>query len=210
MQYGELPKQLGQYIIDCQEMMSYQYLPIKMIGEHQPVFEQRLNCFKSIVGAICCDFIGEFGLDRYVHSYVYLTAKYAYQTSGCSYNRMGYHSDGFMTEDINYVWCDINPTVFNTSKFELTQCDTRSLGEMAEQAKKENEFTFSENSLLRLNQFNVHKVGEQKTGMRAFLKISFSTDKYDLKGNAHNYLFDYNWEMKERKIERNMPQTVLA
>lgn len=38
----------------------------------------------------------------------------------CSFNRMGYHSDGFLTDDINYIWCDNNPTIFNISAFNLT------------------------------------------------------------------------------------------
>ena len=45
-----------------------------------------------------------------------------------------------------------------------------------------------------------------KPCFRTFFKLSFSKDKYDLKGNSHNYLFDYNWEMRERKENRNIPQ----
>jgi hypothetical protein len=45
--------------------------------------------------------------------------------------------------------------------------------------------------------------------MRAFLKVSISKDKYDLIGNSHNYLLDYDWQMKERKQERNIPQSVV-
>jgi len=45
--------------------------------------------------------------------------------------------------------------------------------------------------------------------MRTFVKISFSKDKYDLIGNSHNYEMDYKWDMKERKEERNIPQTAL-
>jgi hypothetical protein len=209
MKYGELPKQLGLYEADAKEMMFYQYLPIKMLGETQPIYEQRLKCFDALIGAICCDYIGEFGLDNYVDSYVYLTAKYMYQMPKCSFNRMGYHSDGFMTDDINYVWCDKFPTIFNNAEFNLTQDDAISLREMEEQAKQWNETWYAENMLLRLNQFNIHRVAEVKEGcMRTFLKVSISKDKYDLIGNSHNYLIDYNWQMKQRKSERNIPQTV--
>lgn len=208
MNYGKLPKELGQYIVEAKEMMFYQYLPIKLPGQTQPLYEDRLKCFDNLVGAICCDYIGAFGLDKYVNSYLYLTAKYMYQVPHTSFNRMGYHSDGFMTDDINYVWCDVYPTIFNSSEFILTMDDALSLSEMEEQAKKENEVTYPENILLRLNQYNIHKVATITQGtMRTFLKLSFSTDKYDLIGNAHNYLLDYNWEMKSRKVERNIPQT---
>lgn len=208
MRYGELPKPLGQYAIECDEMFFYQYLPIKLIGDSKPVTEERLNCFNNIIGAICCDFIGVFGLNMYMESYAYLTAKNMFVTPGCSYNRPGYHSDGFMTDDINYIWCDKCPTVFNTSQYALTMHHEFSLSEMEQQSLKENEVTYPDNELLRLNEFNIHKVAEIKEPtIRSFLKISFSKDKYDLIGNSHNYLLNYQWEMKKRQIQRNVPQT---
>lgn len=122
---------------------------------------------------------------------------------------LGYHSDGFMTDDINYIWSNKCPTVFNKSQYALTLHHEFSLSEMEEQSLKENEVTYSNNQLLRLNEFNIHKVGDvlQPT-IRAFLKISFSADKYDLIGNSHNYNLKYEWEMKQRQIQRNVPQTV--
>lgn len=209
MRYGELPKELCIFEVKPKEMMFYQYLPIKLIDQTQPVYEPRLKCFDSLVGAICCDYIGDFGLDNYVSSYVYLTAKYLYQMPNYSFNRMGWHSDGFMTDDINYIWSDKYPTIFNMSDFNLTLDDVISMEEMEQQAMSYNDVFYKENQLLRLNQFNIHKVAPvTKAGMRAFLKISFSKDKYDLVGNAHNYLLNYDWEMKERKEERNIPQSV--
>lgn len=35
--------------------------------------------------------------------------------------------------------------------------------------------------------------------MRNFLKVSFSKDKYDLKGNSKNYLLSYDWYFRDRK-----------
>lgn len=210
MRYGQLPKALGIFEVECKEMMFYQYLPIKMPNETQPIYEPRLKCFDKLIGAICCDFIGEFGLDNYVNSYVYLTAKFLYQMPNCSFNRMGWHSDGFLTDDINYVWCDKYPTIFNDSDFKLTLDDNISMIEMKKQASPFNDVTYKENELLRLNQFNIHKVASVTDGgMRAFLKVSISKDKYDLIGNSHNYLLNYDWQMKERKQERNIPQSVV-
>jgi len=206
--YGQLPKPIGVYKVDCREMMFYQYLPIKLISQSTPIIEDRLKCFSEIIGVICCDFIGTFGLDRYVNSYVYLTAKHIFQQKDCSYNRPGYHSDGFMTDDINYIWSDCNGTVFNKSRFVLTMDDSGSLVEMEAQAKPENEIVYPDNTLLRLDQYNIHKVATiDKPSMRTFIKLSFSKDRYDLIGNSHNYLLDYNWEMKDRKPQRNIPQS---
>jgi len=211
MRYGELPKELGIFQVEAKEMMFYQYLPIKMPNETQPIYEQRLKCFDALVGAIFCDYIGEFGLDNYVNSYVYLTAKHLYQMPNCSFNRMGWHSDGFLTDDINYVWCDKYPTIFNKTYFSLQLDDLLSMEEMEKQAIRSNDVTYKENQLLRLNQFNIHKVAPiTKGGMRTFLKVSISKDKYDLLGNSHNYLLNYDWQMKERKQERNIPQTSIT
>ena len=40
---------------------------------------------------------------------------------------------------------------------------------------------------------------------RTFIKVSFSDQKYNLKGNTHNYLFDYEWDMIDRSVSRNDP-----
>ena len=206
MKYGDKPKQLGLFEIDPKEMFFYQYLPIKLIGNIQPIFEDRLKIFEEILGAICCDFIGEFGLDRYNDSYIYLTAKNLYQKANCGFNRNGWHSDGFLTDDINYIWSDCQPTIFNFSDFEISNNDIKSMEEMNFQADPNNDAIYKNSRLLRLNQFNIHKVGDVEKGMRCFLKVSFSKDKYDLIGNSKNYLLNYNWEMRKRNENRNIPQ----
>jgi hypothetical protein len=162
-----------------------------------------------VIGKICCDFIANFGLNKYIESYVYLTAKHMYQGDGMYFNRGGYHTDGFLTEDINYIWSDRFPTVFNTSSFKLSMDDVLSCKEMEEQSAIENEYTFKDRSLLCLNQYNVHKIAKITAGaMRTFLKLSFSKDKYDLIGNSKNYLLNYNWDMRPRLISRNIPQKI--
>jgi hypothetical protein len=211
MQYGDLPVPIGKYRVDCGEMMFYQYLPIKLIGQDWYKYEKRLSYFWDIIEGSCVDFISNFGMNKFKDSYIYVTAKYMYQESGCSYNREGYHSDGFLTDDINYIWSDRNPTTFNTSRFNLTLDDKISLVEMDSQAGVHNDIQFENNTLLRLNQFNIHKVSfTEESGMRAFVKISFSKDRYDLQGNSINYLLGYNWDYKERKIDRNIPQTIIT
>lgn len=208
MKYGQAPAYLGQHLVDVREMMFYQYLPVKLPGSHAPVMEPRLDPFKYLVGVCCCDFIGTFGLNQYIASHVYLSAKNLFQAPGKIFNRPGYHADGFMSEDVNYLWSDKCPTIFNEGPFSLSRDDSKSMKEMEEQASPDREFSYPENSLLRLNQFNIHKPEENaKPGMRAFMKLSFSKDRYDLEGNAHNHLIDYAWEMKPRKLERNIPQS---
>lgn len=206
MRYGELPISLGIHKAECSEMIFYQYLPIKLSGQAEPVIEDRLKCFSGLIGTVCCDFIGKDGLNKYVASNVYLTAKHLYAKPGCPINRPGYHSDGFMTDDINYIWCDVYPTIFNSSPYSLTMHHEYSLQEMEEQSLKEKEIQYQPYELLRLTQFNIHKVAEiEKPCLRTFVKISFSYDKYNLIGNSHNFLLNYDWEMKPREETRNHP-----
>jgi len=210
MKYGTLPTLIGECQIFCKEMMFYQYLPIKLKGELHLMYEPRLLCFRDLILKVKRDYIDTFGNDEYNNSYIYLTAKYLYQTKNNSYNRFGWHSDGFLTDDINYIWSDKFPTIFNTSDFNLTLDDSISMKEMEQQAKEENNVVFKNNQILRLDQYNIHKVAPvTEEGMRTFVKVSFSKDQYNLIGNSHNYLLDYNWKMVERKKERNTPQVKL-
>lgn len=214
MKYGQLPIVVGKYEPRVREMMFYQYLPIKLsssgnLPSHN--LEERLAVYDELIGGACCDFVGTFGLDRFVDSYVYLTAKRLFVSPDYNMNREGWHSDGFMTNDINYIWSDCVPTVFNKSDFDLTQNDKLSLAQMEEQALPQNNVVYPDKSLLRLDQFVIHKCGEITKGtMRTFVKISISTDAYDLDGNSINYRLDYSWKhnMRKRELDRNIPQNV--
>ena len=155
---------------------------------------------------MCCDFVGSFGLNRYVDSYVYLTAKHQYQRNHQGFNRPGWHSDGFSTDDISYIWSDKQPTIFNSGDFYLSDDDSFSMKEMEQQALEENNFFYPNNSVVRMDQYSIHKVGEYEEGDRAFIKICFSKDQYALKGNSINYELDYDWEYQDRHKERNIPQ----
>jgi len=206
VRYGELPTSLGTFEVDCKEMMFYQYLPIKLAGQMEAIWEDRLNPFSELIEKCIWNFAYNFGNDNLDASNVYLTVKHLYQAEGCSFNRDGWHSDGFMTDDINYIWSNNNGTIFNHSPFELTQDHKISIEEMSAQAIPDLDYQYQECELLRLDQFNIHKVAYiAKPTMRTFFKLSFSPDKYNLVGNSHNYLLDYNWEMKDRNIERNHP-----
>jgi hypothetical protein len=210
MEYGDKPKVIGTYDADIREMMFYQDMLIKMPGTTHPVIEQRLNCFSKIIGAAVCDFIADYGLNAFNDVYVYISAKHLFIPKGKPFNRPGWHADGFLSEDINYIWSNNFPTVFNFSKFNLPLDDKLSMEAMDQQALPENNYQYPVNTLLRLNQYNIHRVADADTsGMRGFIKVTFSADKYDLQGNTHNYMIDYDWDMKPRAADRNIPQSKL-
>lgn len=206
--YGEEPTIIGEFLAHPKEMMFYQDMPIKMAGQKAISIEPRLQCFRPIIAFASVDYMKSYGVNTHYDNYMYLSAKYLFQGENMCYNRPGWHCDGFMSDDVNYVWSDCCPTIFNIFPFNLTQDDVKSMKEMEDQANPANNKTYPDCTLLRLDQYNVHRVGEiHEAGMRAFIKVTFSKDKYDLEGNAHNYLLDYQWEMKKRTLSRNIPQS---
>lgn len=204
--YGNLPVLIGNFDINCKEMMFYQDMLIKPKNQHTSYrIENRLECFNALISWAACDFAKTFK-DRYYHNYIYLSAKHLFQPENQSFNRPGWHSDGFGSDDINYIWSNKFPTVFNTSKFNLSNDDKKSMQEMEEQALPENDIVYPEGSLLRLDQYNIHRVATNTpASMRTFVKVTFSKNKFNLLGNTHNYELDYNWEMKPRSLDRNIP-----
>lgn len=203
--YGSTPVNLGTLEIKCGEMMFYQYLPIKLCGQFFFALEARILCFYPLLLKAVNDFIDSKTWAEYRQFYIYLTAKHTFVSGKNSDNRPGWHSDGFMTEDINYIWSDKDATVFNKSNFDLTPDDKISLYEMDCQAFTQNNFIYPVKSLLRLDQFIIHRAPENcKPGYRTFFKLTFSKDKYNLIGNSHNYLLGYNWDMIERSEQRNI------
>ena len=93
-----------------------------------------------------------------------------------------------------------------TLHFKITEDCEASLKEFEEQVDIRNIVTYPNKTLLKLTPANIHRVSESKQeGFRTFVKISVSKHKYNLKGNSHNYLLDYDWDMVHRFVERNHP-----
>lgn len=205
--YGKLPEVIGNFEIEGKEYFSYQYLPIKLSGDDFSIWkvEERLHSFRGLLSSVINYYVKNFGEEKYLSNYIYLTAKRQYQKNGCGFNRSGWHSDSFMSDDLNFLWTDKQATILNNSSFNISQDDELSLIEMEEQALPQNNITFPLNSILCLDQYCIHKVGEIEDGVRTFVKITFSNKKFDLEGNSKNYLLDYDWDMRPRNERRNVP-----
>jgi hypothetical protein len=200
--YGKLPTVLGNYSVLPREVMYYLYLPISLAGSNEIALPPQLLCFSELVGAVRLD-----EPQRFRDENVYITVKRMFVGGGVTPNRPGWHADGFLTTDLNYVWYDSIPTVFNNSKFNITPDHVASLKEFGEQALPENNVTFPAGLLLKLDSHVVHAVGEaQEQVMRTFVKISVSPDRYNLTDNSHNYMLNYHWRMFDRAAIRNSPQ----
>jgi hypothetical protein len=194
---GNAPDVMGRVVIAKPEMMFVQYMPVRMPGSDIRL-PPNLKCFYPMVEIAC--------MFAYPDEHVYLTAKHLYVDRDRCFNRPGWHADGYGTDDINYVWCDRAPTEFCVQPFELSEDCDESMAQMEAQAKPENIRTYGENMLLRLDSTVVHRPPARiEPGYRTFVKISISRSLYNLEGNAHNYMFDYDWPMVPRAEKRNHP-----
>src|SRR5690606_32431237 len=95
-----------------------------------------------------------------------------------------------------------------TGEFELVQDHEKSIEQMNRLFYHSESLKCKTNGIYRLDETVIHRCGysiSKEAVLRHFVKVSFSKEKYNLKGNSHNYLLDYNWEMKERSNSRNHP-----
>lgn len=207
--YGNPPVDMGYFPIEPQEMLVYLYLPVKMSAseclKNQGVrIPERLRFAQDIVMAAILD--AEKTLNMNEH-YVYLTAKTLWVEGCFSGNRPGWHADGYGSHgDLNYIWHNMNPTEFAVQPFEnIPEDDFESMVAMENQIQHDKIVTYPNEHLLRLDESVVHRVNPKiDAGMRTFIKVSISRNRFNLKMNSHNYLFDYKWTMYDRDNVRNL------
>jgi hypothetical protein len=213
MRYGNLPEDLGLIDISPVEMLFHMYMPISLPGDDRMYLPEHLKIFCPLIMAARSDCP-----DRFRDEYVYLTAKTLWVSGDYIGNRPGWHSDGFGTDDLNYIWSDRAPTDFLHSdegfEFDGFNCDHfYTMCGIMEEDTWRRDFgrswsikQYPDKHLLKLDPSMIHRSPvDFAEGMRSFAKVSISKDIYNLEGNASNYLLDTNWKMKPRAIERNHP-----
>ena len=209
--YGEPPTDLGLIDLSPVEMMFWQYCPIKLpSADLLCIMPENLKQFSRIAAAVYGDFERRHRIGEWQHSYVYITAKTMWVTPENAGNRPGWHSDGFLTDDLNYVWSDVSPTVYweppqrvafradhTLSLYEMNACAEHDVG---------NHKRYGNKHLLRLDERAIHKVDTLSMGgMRSFVKVSVSRHRYALTGNSVNHALAPDWSYAPRGDNRNCP-----
>lgn len=214
MIYGKLPECIGYIDVTCEEMLFWLYCPIATPSRYMTL-PDNLRHFKPLVmAAMRHEDDVNYGL--FENGYVYLTAKTLWVSGEYIGNRPGWHSDGFGTDDVNYVWSDRAPTEFlKLEEPRSLSSDCReSMEQMTDIASFSKRYgssvvTYPDKHLLRLDQSVIHRSPVKfSPGMRTFVKVSFSNDQYDLKGNSVNHKLDLDWQLVDRKLDRNHPASV--
>lgn len=200
MIYGDPPENLGHLDLPTSEMMFWLYCPVSVPGKGYFVPDNLVQFYPLLERV----WERERALCR--ESYIYLTAKTFYVAPGQSPNRPGWHADGFGTDDVNYIWYDRAPTEFYEDSFTLPPECADAMEVMQERSKKAQIVTYPPKSLLRLTPSVIHRVNPIcEPGMRTFMKVSISKDRYNLEGNSVNHHLPEQWESVPRQAERNHP-----
>jgi len=199
MIYGAAPDIVGEVCIPDCDLTYVLYMPVRLADYEPVVIPRHLEGYRVLVED-ALDYEGEAADGKFV----YLTVKRLWVEPGCVGGRPGWHTDGFGTADVNFIWTDADPTEFCVQPFDLSDDHEISMRQMEEQARAENFRTYGEINLLRLDARHVHRCPvNPKPGYRTFARVSISADRYDMIGNAHNYDLDYNWIMHPRGSVRN-------
>ena len=203
--YGKGPVLLGQYEIKCNEFMCYVSLPVKMPQKFGIFLPENLEFIRPVICdvSVCHQ---STSID-WRKTYIYLTVKSLWVTPESPGNRPGWHVDGYGSDgDLNFIWCDKNPTEFAIQDdLNIPDDDVGSMIAMSKQVRPESIVTYPVRTLIMLDEDVVHRVGPVvETGRRTFVKITLSEHKFNLEGNSHNYLFDYDWSMQPRSNGRNI------
>ncbi len=201
--YGAPPVDLGLIDIAPNEMMFWLYCPVKLPGMLSMFIPANLRQFWPILRAVRDD-----AEQVWRDSYIYITAKTLFVTADNPGNRPGWHSDGFLTDDLNYIWSDCNGTLFwePENRVSFIQDHLASLAEMEAAAHIGPHVSYEDKHLLKLDQTVIHRVADvREPRVRTFVKISVSKDRYDLVGNSVNHALAPNWTYVERRAERNAP-----
>lgn len=201
MNYGIEPEIVGEFFTPECELTYVLYMPV-MLADGQGAIPKHLMEYAPLVHH-CLGF-EEFHHGSVKGKYAYLTVKRLWVEPGCLGGRPGWHTDGFGTDDVNYIWSDTDPTDFCIQPFNLSDDHAISMRQMDDQARHENIRTYGALNILRLDARHVHRCPVDVTpGYRTFARVSISADRYDMIGNARNHDLDYNWIMHPRGAVRN-------
>lgn len=202
---GAAPEVLGTVNMEATEAMFWLYAQVKRRGDRFTLLPHNLKWVSPMLEDIAAR---EGEVARLSHN-VYVTAKVLWTEGACTGQRPGWHTDGFGTPDINYIWYDRSPT-----RFWVPPCMTRfsadhrnSMRMMEESALEHPEYilTYPPKTLLRLDERVIHSPQpEVEPGWRAFVKVSLSRSEYDLEMSSTSAGFPEK-KRTPRTLERNCP-----
>ena len=206
--HSTTPKWLyTEYATESLEFCNIVYMCIKQAGSSEYSIPDNL---KELVHSVICDIytLNPKLYDNDWTKYCYLTIKKMYVQPNSYGNREGFHIDGFLSDQENFIWsdCEETPTEVSIGKFELSKSHETSLTEMVIQAS----YNFTEQlkplHLYDMNQSIVHRPTKNTTSeavLRTFIKVTYSKELFNCVGNAWNYKLPHIKPAVKRNQSRN-------
>lgn len=190
------------------EFCFVQDMPVKLAGDTKLVLPEDLSFAGLFIGMIV-DHLKATTHPRWLKGRnFYLTAKHTYVDAGRVQTRPGWHTDGYGTDDLSFLWSDCVPTEFLKQALRVREDDGSMLRTLTLEADEGNRDHGKAGVVYGMDDTVIHRPGTSYHGeWRRFLKLSVSQYAYDLKGNARNPGLPTPWQpTRERGRERNNPE----
>lgn len=204
---SRLKEAVGTVEIDVALGTKYLYLPISLKGSPEITLPLDIRYNTGLLAMIfnCLQSFGDIE-----NKYVYLSLERSMVAKGKTQKRPGFHCDGYLTEDSNFLWANTLPTQFLLGNYIVygNHHDT-SLFDIYAKENIGNIYPAGIKEIIRTGPTDIHAATKNthfKEVDRTFAKISISDDRYNLKGNSINTELEYDWKMYDREAVRNHPQ----
>lgn len=126
--------------------------------------------------------------------YLYVSVKKSHVAPYTCNMRSGFHVDGFLSNDRNWIYSDSLPTQVAIGQFDVKADHEESLLQFRDQATHKPKEILKPYTLYPLDHECVHAPvvnGSGETIVRTFIKVIASTEKFNGYGNAWNYLLPH-------------------
>jgi len=185
------------------------HLPIKLAGENEYRVPLEYAGFKDVLMQIVST---EAALNPSIKQYyAYLTVDQRFVPKGNSQRIKGAHVDGIPRNrddpksqriDHSYIVCDCLPTKFFLHEFpQMKLCDLNkhNFFQIFDHYKDDSRsFVIDPFIIYLMNAYSVHSaINSDRDVIRTFLRLEFSTLKFDREGNSKNPYFSYEWEPRQ-------------
>lgn len=189
-------------------------MPIKFPGSHFRIpktFEQFIPVIQRVA-----NFEKAINPDCFDEYYCYMTIDQGLVKPETLQREAPCHVDGFQGARWNpkvkinhtYVVGDELPTSYYLQPFDFSHLDEArhnffwEMNKIVAQTNSQFAWKPEENEISLIDAYTVHRGSEASVEtFRTWMRLSFEVRQFDRLGNAHNPLFQYNWQMMPRDIE---------
>jgi hypothetical protein len=189
-------------------------MPIKFPGSNFRI-PNSLKQFKEVIELVA-NYEAAINTDCFDEYYCYMTVDQGLVKPDTLQREAPCHVDGFQGARWNpkvrlnhtYTVGDSVPTTYYVQPFDLGHLDEAKhnffweMNNIVAKTKSAHAWKPSNGEVTLMDAYCVHR-GSEATELtfRTWIRLSFEVRKFDRLGNAHNPMFQYDWEMIKRDIE---------